>query len=229
MDEIQKAKFAVSVAKFWARVEKTPGGCWNWTAGKSDGYGTLSVGGKQILAHRFSWILANGEIPEVPGKYHGAVVMHKCDNRSCVNPGHLMLGSQRDNVLDMDKKGRRVVSPRHGEKHGNAKFTDDDVVAIRLSGKSDPELAAQYGVTPEAINYARTRGWRHIKVKPVKWVSGKSIATRGERNASAKINEEIVRAIRASDEKPGVLAKKYGIVPDYVTMIRKRISWRHVD
>lgn len=217
-------------SRFWSNVNvRGESECWEFIGkSRTTGYGACYFRGKRWLAHRFAWTITNGQIPAGSG-HHGTVVMHVCDNRICVNPKHLRLGSQHDNVLDMVDKGRNVNVPSNGEKHGNAKFTDDDVVAIRLSGKSDPELAAQYGVTPEAINYARTRGWRHIKVKPVKWVSGKSIATRGERNASAKINEEIVRAIRASDEKPGVLAKKYGIVPDYVTMIRKRISWRHVD
>lgn len=230
MDEVEKAKFNLAVARFWSKVEKSTGnGCWNWNAGVSEGYGVFSINGKPTLAHRFSWTLANGPIPKISGRYHGAVVMHACDNRLCVNPDHLRLGTQSDNVRDMIQKGRKVVAPSNGEKHGNAKFTDADVVEIRLSGKSDPELAAQYGVTPEAINYARTRGWRHIKVKPVPWVSGKSLATRGDRNANARLNAEIVREIRASADKPGLLAKKFGITPDYVTLIRKRKAWLHVD
>lgn len=216
--------------KFWSRVKVLgESDCWEYEGkGRITGYGSYSFRGKLWLAHRLAWTLTNGQIPKGSG-HHGTVVMHTCDNRLCVNPKHLMLGTQRDNVRDMDQKGRRVVRPLNGEKHGNAKLTDADVVAIRRSRESDPALAKKYGVTPEAINYARTRGWRHIKVKQVPWESGKSAATRGDRNANAKLTADTVRAIRASDEKPGVVARRYGIVPDYVTMIRKRLVWRHIE
>jgi len=172
-------------------------------------------------------MVANGPIPQSDG-YHGAVVMHTCDNRLCCNPRHLRLGSQADNVRDMDVKGRRVTAPPVGEKHHMSKLTDQDVIDIRLSGESDVELAKKYGMTSEAIRYARLTGWAYIDVQPVPYPSGKVRATQGSNNANAKLDADKVMAIRASDEKPGVLAKRYGILPDYVTMIRKRKAWRHV-
>jgi hypothetical protein len=96
-------------SRFLKNIEKTLG-CWNWTgAVNAYGYGVITVGGrigKQWKAHRYSWVYHNGTIPESDGP-HGTVVMHKCDNRLCVNPDHLELGSQADNVRDMDNKGRR--------------------------------------------------------------------------------------------------------------------------
>lgn len=97
--------------RFWAKVDKS-GDCWVWTAAvvgsrnpkykRIGGYGAFGVGGKVRRAHRVSWELANGPIPD------GALVCHSCDNRSCVRPSHLFIGDQSDNVHDMDAKGRRV-------------------------------------------------------------------------------------------------------------------------
>lgn len=216
--------------RFWSKV-KVAGvnECWEWQAkSRTSGYGFFSAGRKRrFLAHRLAWTIANGEIPKGEG-HHGTVVMHTCDNRLCCNPRHLRLGSQTDNVRDMCDKGRNAAAPSLGSKHGNAKFTDQDVIDIRLSGKSDAELAEKYGVTSASVRYARLAGWRHIDVKPVPYPNGKSKATRGANNTNAKLDDEKVRAIRASTEKPGVLARRYGIVPDHVTLIRKRKSWQHV-
>jgi|MDSZ01.2.fsa_nt_gb hypothetical protein len=107
--------------RFWRHSVKSSD-CWEWAGPKNHyGYGVLSTGGrngKSVLAHRYSWELHNGPLPIGDG-YHGTVVRHKCDNRSCVNPEHLEIGSQKDNVADMDKRGRRVSNPRSGPEHHN--------------------------------------------------------------------------------------------------------------
>ncbi len=90
---------------FWNKVNKVPSGCWEWAGGKNNGYGVLCVSGKTIKAHRYAWILTNGEIPKGEG-YHGTCVLHKCDNPSCINPDHLFLGSNADNVRDRVAKNR---------------------------------------------------------------------------------------------------------------------------
>lgn len=94
--------------RFWAKVRLSDG-CWEWTASlSSQGYGMLKVGGKHgaaMRAHRLSWLLHHGEIPA------GQCVLHHCDNRLCVRPDHLFLGSQLDNIADRDKKGRWNVLP----------------------------------------------------------------------------------------------------------------------
>lgn len=107
--------------RFWRRVSKTDT-CWEWLGHKNAyGYGVINAGGrngKAWFAHRYSWMIHNGEIPK-SAAYHGTVIRHSCDNRSCVNPEHLLLGSQKDNVADMDSRGRRVSNPRRGSAHHN--------------------------------------------------------------------------------------------------------------
>jgi hypothetical protein len=95
--------------RFWGNVQKSvdPGGCWWWIGGvKDDGYGTLKVNGPEVGAHRFSWEIHGGSIPE--GKW----VLHHCDNPRCVNPDHLFLGTHQDNMRDRSVRGRHPSSQR---------------------------------------------------------------------------------------------------------------------
>lgn len=85
--------------RFWAKVSRTDH-CWEWVGCKRRGYGAINVGGRTHDAHRLSYAMANGPIPQ------GLCVMHSCDNPGCVNPGHLRLGTLADNHADMVAKGR---------------------------------------------------------------------------------------------------------------------------
>jgi hypothetical protein len=87
--------------RFWAKVVVHPGGCWEWRGRRMPkGYGKLNRGTKTVYAHRLAFELRNGPIPD------GLYVLHKCDNPPCINPDHLFLGTQADNVRDRDTKGR---------------------------------------------------------------------------------------------------------------------------
>lgn len=122
----------------------TESGCWLF-AGKSNakGYGRFSFEGKTILAHRASYEMLNGAIPD------GMHVLHKCDIPSCVNPNHLFLGTNADNVADRVRKGRTITGV--GERNRHAKLSADDVLKIRASTARNRWLASRYGVDENTI------------------------------------------------------------------------------
>jgi len=125
------------ISKFWDRVEKTST-CWNWTGHTQNGYGRVSFSFKVYKAHRISLFL-NG-ISFNPLKKEkgskGDIVMHSCDNRTCVNPSHLILTNQRENMLDAKKKGRKYFGETRGEGNPRSKLTWKDVNLIRSSNMS---------------------------------------------------------------------------------------------
>lgn len=142
-------------------------GCWEWTGALTDGYGVINAGGDSgpIRAHRVSFELFVGKIPDGNG-YHGTCVLHRCDNPKCVNPEHLFLGTNADNVADMDAKGRRVSTPRRGplkdksgmrrgSAHPAAKLDEEQVAEIRASAMDGQSLADRYGVSKTTISRIR--------------------------------------------------------------------------
>jgi hypothetical protein len=154
-------------ARFWSRVEmRGPDECWNWDRpGHDFGYGKLvrtdASGRREILAHRASWELTNGAIT------NGLHVLHKCDNPRCVNPSHLFLGTQTDNMADMHAKGRTRNSPRYGEANNKAKLTAAQVAEIRdrysRGGVSMRQLAREFGVTFAPIQMLLSgKTWSHL-------------------------------------------------------------------
>ena len=162
--------------RFWEKVNKcgpTPehvsglGPCWIWTGTKDrNGYGQTSYADpigdwRKLFTHRVGWFLANGQIPE------GVRVLHKCDNPICCNPDHLFLGTQLDNIADMQKKGRnRGLRHAVGEGNNSAKLTEDGVRDIRSraeNGEKLYEIAFSYGMTRQAIaNCVFRRTWKHV-------------------------------------------------------------------
>ncbi len=143
---------------FWGFVNNTET-CWLWTGGRSTrGYGEISLGGYRDRAHRVSWTIHYGPIPE------DGVICHRCDNPPCVRPDHLFLGTQADNVKDMTDKGRRVVVC--GEKQHLAKLTVSDVLEIRRrseEGEVSRVIAEPYGVDPATVRAVIGRKtWKHV-------------------------------------------------------------------
>jgi DNA-binding transcriptional regulator YiaG len=148
--------------RFWRKVDTQsgPNGCWLWTGGTHKrGYGTLAdQGGKTIAAHRYSYEMHNGAIPD------GLWVRHKCDNPNCVNPEHLTLGTPTDNVRDMWERGRAKPKGPKGERSSKSKLTPEQVRAVRADAtKNNHEWARELGVTPNSIRAIRTgQTWTHI-------------------------------------------------------------------
>jgi hypothetical protein len=156
-----------SLQRFLKYVNKTDA-CWLWTAGLGRaGYGKFWDGAATVPAHRFSYEIHYGPIPE------GLFVCHKCDNPPCVNPDHLFAGSPAANSADRDRKGRGrppnvfPMSRALGERNSGAKLTAADVVAIRVAyesgGVTQAHLATTYGVTTRTIGRVIRRiNWAHV-------------------------------------------------------------------
>ncbi len=145
--------------RFWSKVDKT-GSCWLWTGCKHpQGYGRIGVSKKVKYAHRISWELHNGTIPE------GAHVLHKCDVPCCVNPDHLFLGTHRDNMQDKIAKGRANM-PK-GERCGNSKLKEGEVWLIRKIHKagvvSQRYIAKMFRVSQSTINnIVKNYHWKNV-------------------------------------------------------------------
>lgn len=141
--------------RFWKYVERRgPQECWEWTGAKDgNGYGHIKfVGGCNIRAHRLSYFLAHRKDPAA------LMVCHACDNRVCVNPAHLWLGTGDENMADMATKGRAARREAGGEKNGNAKLTAAQIETVKgliRRGRNNTEIARMFGVTHQAISRIR--------------------------------------------------------------------------
>lgn len=155
--ELEAARLLADLTgRFWSKVRKGSD-CWEWTDPiYSPGYGRIRLGYQQrrIGAHRASWLIHYGPIPE------GMFVCHHCDNRICVRPDHLFLGTAMDNNIDAIAKGRNGAA--RGEIAGRARLTDNQVAEIRRrhqpgvrperrTGSSASELASEFGVTRDYV------------------------------------------------------------------------------
>lgn len=133
-------------------------GCWYWTSSISpEGYGRISVNGVNKRASRVSYELHKGDFD------HSLMVCHTCDNRSCVNPDHLFLGSAKDNYDDMVRKDR--WDRARGADHGKSRLTIPEVLAIReMNGKFDLfKIAENFNVSHGCVYAVIKRiTWRHV-------------------------------------------------------------------
>lgn len=209
--------------RFWAKVNKngppcdglnTP--CWMWGAAHHSGYGrfvyTEDGGRRQVYAHRFAWELTNGPIPE------GQQVRHKCDRGSCVNPDHLILGTQLDNVRDA--VARKRFKPSLGEWNPFAKLTDAQVIQIRerrASGETLSSIAKEFGCSEGNImDIARGLSWKHV---------GGPIVARGEidgkRTLTAQDEGEICK-LYAAGRAPWTLAERFGVSHSAIHAVLRR-------
>jgi hypothetical protein len=166
---------------FWKYVNKDGriqphvphlGKCWERISSIQEGYSRFPVNGKTVKAHRFSWILHFGEIP------NSLCVLHKCDNRCCVNPNHLFLGTPTDNVFDCIAKNRNKAPKKEncwahndssriqGSNHGRSKLNESQAIEIRNladSGQDFHAIAKKFDVCRHTVFLIfKRKTWRHV-------------------------------------------------------------------
>lgn len=140
------------VKRLWAKVQipETPDSCWLWTAHvNTSGYGQISDdNGKLKLASRIIYEIYNGAIPD------GLLVLHTCDNPQCVNPNHLFVGTQFDNMRDMMKKGRGVMRKGHA-RHPRRKVSKEDIGRIKQlykEGMYQKDIAILFAIHQASVS-----------------------------------------------------------------------------
>lgn len=160
---------AVELRFFEKVIEDLDSGCWLWDARiDDDGYRIFSINRRNQRAHRVAWCICHGSIP---GGLH---VLHRCDVRSCVNPGHLWLGTNLENIADMVQKGRspHTKNPHPGVLNGRATMTEAEareIIRLYASGTvTQQAIADSIGVTKWAVaNICHNRTWQHIPRLPL--------------------------------------------------------------
>jgi len=211
--------------RFFSKVDKTDT-CWVWKASirGNSGYGAFKINGKVKSAHRVSWEIYNEKkIPD------GLLVCHKCNNRLCVNPEHLYVGTYVDNTRDAIRDGvRDHYKYVYGKKVGTAKLSEDNILeVVRLyeKGLSHKEIAKKLKVDRSTIgDVLRGRTWKHIDRKIFKHYSKK-------KSKCPKLLEEEVLSIRDLAKK-GVstrqLANKFNVSYSTIYDIIHYRTWKNI-
>jgi hypothetical protein len=230
------------IARFWAKVRKgIETECWEWQAAKShSGYGVFSYslnGRPQMPAHRFSYMLSTGRV--IPD---GWFVLHSCDNPPCVNPRHLRLGTQKENVADAIERNRHKnpppVPPKRPYEHcargtqcHTAKLNEWAVRALlkeRLTGRNFTDLGREFGLDASTVaDICKGRAWSHVHgtwgaptLAELAAVPVVYNCTPPE-NRRLKLSDEQVAEIRAAPLGCTALGKVYGVTKGTISKIKR--------
>jgi predicted XRE-type DNA-binding protein len=215
---------SVDLERFWNKVEvKGEDDCWNWVRRLSeDGYGQYTFHGSSQIASRVSYFIHHGPFEKK------LFVCHSCDNRKCVNPNHLWLGTHQDNMDDMVNKKRSIS--HKGENNLTAKLKKEDIVKIRelfaQNSFTQRELAVIYNVSASNIS---------IIVQGMTWKDeGGPITNLGTNTIkyTAKITKEDATKIRILYKEGSTykeLAKIYNLSESGIHDIVKRVTWKDAE
>lgn len=123
--------------------------CWEWPLSLNNkGYGQFQTGKGMVLAHRASWFIHHGEIPD------GMCILHRCDNRRCCRPDHLFVGTKADNNADMRSKGRHSTKEANAATRGRSKLSAEQIALLKqqaLSGTPKRRLAKSFGISASHV------------------------------------------------------------------------------
>jgi len=202
--------------------------CWEWTGPKGNGYGTITINYQSYGAHRYSYRRFNGPIPD------GAMICHKCHNRSCVNPDHLYAGDAESNAQDAINIGD--WNAPQGERNGRASFSNKDVVKIRecyANGETLSSIRDEYGGSLGSLSLI-VNGERYLDAGgPTDVDTHERMATRGEDASNSKLTEQEVREIRERYEPwetpMADLADEYNVSTTLISDVVNRNIWKHIE
>jgi len=200
-------------------------GCQIWMGCLSKGgYGGLKNGLRKQRAHRVMWELRHGPLKD------GAVVCHRCDVPSCVNPDHLFMGTYADNNADTWRKGRGRYAVMRGSQNAHSKLTEDGVILIRNMALALPtqQIADQFGINAETVRrIVRGQSWRHVPMPDMPPRSS-GLSQPGMQNPSAKLTDSDVRRIRdlsQSGQSQSHLAEEFGVSQSTIFKVVRNKTW----
>jgi hypothetical protein len=154
LDKAAQPQRSEQLERFNSKWEQATNGCWIWTDRK-EGYGAFIFDGRKQQAHRVSWQIYRGEIPD------GLCVLHDCDTPLCVNPSHLHLGTVKDNAIEAVERG--LWGDKGGESNGNAKLTANQVREIYQSSESYRTIAIRFGIGKSQVgNIKKGLQWKNL-------------------------------------------------------------------
>lgn len=218
--ERNSVRWCSDKCRFLFKTKHAENGCLEWQSSLlSSGYGAFRIRDKTVTAHRFSYTLHFGEIPE------GQFVCHRCDNRKCVNPDHLFLGTHSENMADAGSKFRL----RYGDNHHYSKIPESEIENILTSKESFSALAKRYGVTSSAIcriKSLKSKVALNSGIKP--HINKRHQGMMGEENPASKYTMDQVSKIKQMSGTYAEISRAVGVKYDTVRLIKLGKQWVNV-